>query len=77
LNSPETVSAISTVLTAIDQKEIVGRYNPRRMDELGIYPGNFAEDADWRSELRRDFRRLREFYSRAAIAGDGVLSWIS
>jgi hypothetical protein len=73
---PEMVQRVWTGLAELDTRTLLKRYDGGRMDAADIYPGNFAEDDDWRDDMRRDYGRLRSFYERAAKAGDGVLSWI-
>lgn len=76
LSSPEIVTQVSKALDGIDERSLMKRFDGARMTELEIYPGGWDEDDSWESELARDFARLRKFYSRAAQAGDGVLTWL-
>jgi hypothetical protein len=76
LNTPDEVREIQIALSALSTASLLQRYEARRLDELEIYPGGWAQDADWRGELKRDFARLKDFYQRAATAGDATLNWI-
>lgn len=76
LNSPSEVLEVEKALRALSDAELMRRYDPQKMDELEIYPGNFADDRSWRSDLKRDYNRLRKFYQDAAAQGDAVLTWL-
>ena len=76
LNAPETVREIGEALAALSDAELMRQFDGQRMEELKIYPGGWASDRTWEKELGRNFVRLREFYGRAAKAGDGVICWI-
>lgn len=53
------------------ESEAVARFDVERMSELDIYPGWRASDADW---VLDGFRRLRNFYSDAAVEGRAVVT---
>lgn len=76
LSPPETVQQVARALEELDARSLMARFDGARMAELEIYPGGWDEDDSWEVELARDFSRLRKFYSRAAQAGDGVLTWL-
>ena len=76
LNAPSEVLEVEKALRALSDAELMRRYDPKKMDELEIYPGNFTEDSSWRSDLKRDYNRLRKFYQEAAQEGDAVLTWL-
>jgi hypothetical protein len=50
------------------------RYDPDAMERIGIYPGGWhGEGPDW---LVDAFRKLRDFYSASATAGQAVITAI-
>ena len=50
------------------------RYDPDAMERIGIYPGGWhVEGPDW---LIDAFRKLRDFYSASATAGQAVITAI-
>ena len=76
VNDPEQVRQIGAALAALSDAELMRQFDGARMEELKIYPGGWASDRSWEKELSQNFVRLREFYRRAAAAGDGTISWI-
>ena len=76
VNDPAQVREIGEALAALSDAELMRQYDGLKMEELKIYPGGWASDGTWKKELGRDFTRLREFYRRAAAAGDATISWI-
>lgn len=55
------------------EREAAVRFDPAKMTQLQIYPGWQAgeQDRDWVMDA---FRRLREFYSRAAANGRAIVT---
>ena len=56
------------------EAEAAARFDPARMSQLQIYPGwrvGHEEDKEW---LMDAFRRLRDFYARAAAQGRAVVT---
>lgn len=76
VNAPETVRQIAEALAALSDADLMRQFDGKRMEELKIYPGGWASDRSWEKELAQNLARLREFYRRAAAAGDGTISWI-
>ncbi|MGB6412728.1 MAG: YfbM family protein, partial [Candidatus Cybelea sp.] len=68
----ERVAQLAAQLSAPElEAEAVGRFDAGRMEELGIYPGWKASDADW---VMDGFRRLRDFYAEAARKGNAIVT---
>jgi hypothetical protein len=76
VNGPEQVREVAEALAALSGAELMRQYDGLKMEELKIYPGGWASDGTWKKDLGRDLGRLREFYKRAAAAGDATISWI-
>lgn len=68
------VISFSRVLDAVDDTELVGRLDRRRMRELDIYPGHWGEDEAFdRRFLLQHLTPLRAFIARHASEGHAVL----
>jgi hypothetical protein len=68
------VEAFSKVLDAVDDTELLGRLDRRRMQELDIYPGGWGENEAFdRSFLLQHLTPLRAFIARHAKEGHAVL----
>lgn len=76
LVEPAKVEEVAQALSMLSAAQVMKRYDGIAMDRDDVYPGNFAEDSDWKIELRRDYERLRKFYEETAAQGGGMLSWI-
>ena len=76
VNAPDTVRQIAEALAALSDAELMRQFDGKQMEELKIYPGGWEPDRTWEKELGQNLVRLREFYRRAAAAGDGTISWI-
>jgi len=71
---PEEVAAIAAALEGVTHEELSARFDPARMDAIGIYPTQTDRDLD---DLLERFDALRSYYVRAAKAGLAMLSWLS
>jgi len=70
--TPSQVAEIAEALNRPDlEAEFAARFDPKRMSDLGIYPGWQGSDADW---VLDGFRSLRDFYSKAAADGHAVVT---
>jgi len=70
----EQVAQVAAQLSAPGlEAEAAARFDPGRMEELGIYPGWNTSDADW---VMDGFRRLRDFYADAASKGHAIVTCI-
>jgi|RhiMetdeSRZDD1v2_1073273.scaffolds.fasta_scaffold307261_2 uncharacterized protein DUF1877 len=76
LMEPEKVEEVARALSMLSAAQLMKRYDGKLMEREEVYPGNFTEDGSWKSELRRDYERLRKFYQETAAEGGGMLSWI-
>jgi Domain of unknown function (DUF1877) len=71
--TPAQVAELAVVLEDPQvEREAAGRYNPRRMTELQIYP--FGWGADGREWILDCFRQLRSFYAEAATNGRAIVT---
>lgn len=53
------------------ESEAAARFDVQRMSQLNIYPGWQSSDAEWVMDA---FRRLRGFYSDAAVKGRAIIT---
>jgi hypothetical protein len=61
---PEQVAALGQALSRPElEAEAAARFDTVRMSQLSIYLGSEASHADWVMDA---FRRLRDFYAKAA-----------
>lgn len=68
----EQVAQLAAQLSAPElEAEAAGRFDAGRMEELGIYPGWKASEADW---VMDGLRRLRDFYAEAARKGNAIVT---
>ena len=77
LVEPSKVAAAAAALRPFTSVALQSRFDSAEMDGAGLYPGGFQEDAlEWREEIDSAFGDVRDFYGRAAAAGDAVLLWL-
>lgn len=70
--TPAKVAELADALSRPElESEAAGRFDPKRMSELGIYPGWQSSDAQW---VLDGFRSLRDFYSDAATKGHAIVT---
>lgn len=70
--TPSQVVELANAINRGDlESESAARFDPGKMNELEIYPGWRTSDAEW---LLEAFRRLRDFYAKAAADGHAVVT---
>lgn len=73
----EEVRRWSAFLTAQDEAELEGRYNPQKLKSAAIYPDIWDEPREEAlGYLMTSFRDLREFVKAQADAGQGLLMFL-
>jgi hypothetical protein len=77
LLAASAVALVARRLGSVDPDALLARFDPAALDDEGIPPGNWANDAPTRARLRDAYARLRDFYRAAADAGDAVLVHIT
>jgi hypothetical protein len=74
LHSPEAVKEVLEQLNALEESDLIGRWDPADMMEDDIYPNVWDEgDSVLNNELLPAFRRVKAFYAIAARRGEAVL----
>lgn len=73
---PDEVAEIAAALTAIDTETLRARYDPSEMDDLDIYPGNWAE-SPFDGFVAPYLTDLRDFYRSAAAEKQAVLQGLT
>ena len=70
---PGEVEAVAAHLDGTPFEVLAGRFDPDRMNGLGVYPEIWDEDGVLGDELAPAYERLVAFYRAAAEAGEVVL----
>ena len=71
---PDAVRTISATLSSVVRDDLRDTYQPTAMDARGVYPLGWARDGQRGLEyLFYYFELLRDFYTRAALAGNAVV----
>ncbi len=71
--TPDEVATVAKGLGTVLPGALAARYDPARLNALGIYPGGWSTARETITRLRTAFDELTAFYSRAAAAGRAVL----
>lgn len=75
---PTYAAEVSAALAQLDETMLRSRFNPTRMIELNLHPGDWTQNADERLEiLIRLFGQVRTLYAAAAESGHGVLFYLA
>ena len=70
---PLVVARMANKLASVDPDALLKRFDPRALEEEGIPPVGWTDDAATRARLRERYSTLRTLYQNAADAGDAVL----
>ena len=73
----EQVRQISALISNMESSFIKDRYNPEEMNEMGIYPTFWNNDANLFDYVSDSFNNLKKFYEDAASKGNAVASYLS
>lgn len=71
LTAAETAE-VAAALAALDEAQVMARYDPDAMNDADIYPGSDDYD-DEREELADTFRVVRDYYATARDRGFGMI----
>jgi hypothetical protein len=75
---PNYAAEVSAALAQLDEATVRDRFNPSRMLELDLHPGDWTHNPDERLELLIElFGRVRALYAAAAENGHGVLFYLA
>ena len=75
--SPADVQATSEALAEVDTNSLWSRFDAKQVSEADIYTSPWTGDDPEREYIAQNYMALRNFYSSAAAAGDGMLLYIS
>lgn len=75
--SPAEVRATSDALAGLDATALWRRFDADRVNAADIYPSPWTGERPEPEYIAQNYEALREFYSAAASAGDGMLLFIS
>jgi len=74
------VVELSRALANISVETLFDRYDPELMDEYGVYPSGWVDDAPLKPEERAyyagAFESLRALVAKGAETGRGLLIWV-
>lgn len=74
---PSYAAEVAEALARLDEAMLRARFNPTRMIELDLHPGNWTQNPDERLEILIElFGRVRGLYAAAAENGHGVLFYL-
>ncbi len=74
---PEQVIEISNLLNEFDRTKVQERYDPIRMDEIGIYPTFWSKNPDGLFEyVFETFSELQSFFKDASSKRHSIASYI-
>jgi hypothetical protein len=69
--TPDDVRGVTSTLSSLTHEELRQRFDPKRLAEAEIYPGNWEDwEVDW---IIEDFDRFAAYYRNAAECGNGML----
>lgn len=74
-NSPEKVLHFAEILKSIDPNDLKSKFNPKRMNELDVYP-NIWEQEDKNelfTYLEEYFLKIQNFYQQAAWSKEAIV----
>jgi hypothetical protein len=73
---PDQVKVINSILEGWDESFVKERYNPEKMDQIGIYPTFWKKDPTLIDYVSDNFKKLKRFYKDAALKGNAVASYL-
>jgi len=70
------VKEVGDALEAISEQDLRARFNPARMNQLEIYPGNWEEEdnLEW---LIDAFRDVKIYFRAAAREGQAMILYLT
>lgn len=73
--SPDRVKKFSDVLGQLTKEKLYQNYNPKEMDDKGVYPTIWKEEGDEAFDyIYSYFEELQKFYSEAAKENQAIVS---
>lgn len=72
---PAQVAELYDQLSAITAEELKNRYNPKRMNELKIYPGDWGQEKEDIDFLLEHFEQLKNTFLKATKNGEGIITF--
>ena len=74
--SSDQVKEINSILDGLDESFLKERYNPEKMDQIGIYPQFWRQGPTLIDYVSDNFKKLKRFYKDAALKGNAVASYL-
>ena len=74
--TPEQVKELNTELSKLTVEELTNRFDPKRMNELGIYPEGWEAEGNLKYLLEY-FKEVQTVYATAAQNNEGIITFIN
>lgn len=73
--APKEVTQLANVLQEVKDEELKNRFDPEKMNELGIYPDGIWDEEGILNWLMDIYHNIKDFLIDAKDRGNGVLIW--
>ena len=76
--TPEQVADLNNQISKITITDLKQKYNPKRMEELEVYPSIWEKEGDQAFDyLGEYFKNLQQVYSDAAKNGEAIITFLN
>jgi len=76
-NSPEQVSKLNQLISALNEEDLKQRFDPEKMTTQGIYPEIWDEGNQAFDYLSENFISVQQIYDQAAKNGEAIITFIN
>ncbi len=73
--APKEVTQLSHILSELKDDDLKKRFDPVKMNDIGIYPDGIWDEENILNWLMDNFHQVKDFYIDAAKKGNAVLIW--
>jgi hypothetical protein len=74
---PHEVDAVAAALQTVGPDELLSRFDPAALNAAEVYPGAWSDDPAWREHIRESYAAIRDLFTHAASAGEGMLLYVA
>ena len=75
--TPEQVSDLNNEISSITIAELKGRFNPKKMNELDVYPTIWDEGDDAFEYVADGFSTLQNTFAKATRNGEAIITFLN
>ena len=75
--SPEGVASVAAALQEVPPAEFIARFDAAALNSAEVYPGAWRDDPAARAGLEEQYAAVRELFTNAAAAGDGMILYLT